>query len=283
MYSFRFVEPAPQLKSFVLTYAQRTSVLPPGCTIVHPVTARSRSLIEFVFGDRFVIDACDGGSPRFVESSIVGVQTRRRLNMVLRGRFDSFSIHFRPTGLARLFGIPATELTDADYEVGSVLGPSFRSLEERLGNLQFFEERVHEVNATLSRLIRNDSHNAIDLAAERIALGLHGVRMSDFAASTGWSQRQFERNFVEGIGVSPKRFARIVRFEAAVAMKARASQQSWTDIAHVLGYHDQMHMIREFKEFSGAAPVRMLEEATESIESVQRGWTRAAQTGPLLL
>jgi hypothetical protein len=52
--------------------------------------------------------------------------------------------------------------------------------------------------------------------------------------------RQFERRFRYEIGIPPKLYARIVRFEAALRRKAAAPATQWTDIAHILGYHDQM-------------------------------------------
>ena len=66
--------------------------------------------------------------------------------------------------------------------------------------------------------------------------------------------RQFERRFRYEIGIPPKLYARIARFEAALRRKAAAPAMQWTDIAHALGYHDQMHMVHDFKRLSGDSP-----------------------------
>lgn len=76
-------------------------------------------------------------------------------------------------------------------------------------------------------------------------------RISDIALQTGLSIRQFERRFLEYTGVSPIVFARISRFEEALRLKATSSSESWTAIAHMLGYHDQMHMTRNFHVLAG--------------------------------
>jgi methylphosphotriester-DNA--protein-cysteine methyltransferase len=60
------------------------------------------------------------------------------------------------------------------------------------------------------------------------------------------------------VGVSPKLYARIARFEAALESKALSTSDSWTDVAHHLGYFDQMHLIHDFKEFSGDIPTNLL-------------------------
>jgi AraC-like DNA-binding protein len=54
--------------------------------------------------------------------------------------------------------------------------------------------------------------------------------------------------------VSPKVYARIARFEAALKNKMQSPGMRWTDIAHELGYHDQMHMVHDFQQLSGSSP-----------------------------
>jgi AraC-like DNA-binding protein len=54
--------------------------------------------------------------------------------------------------------------------------------------------------------------------------------------------------------MSPKVYARVVRFEAALKRKKQAPGLRWTDVAHELGYHDQMHMVHDFALLAGATP-----------------------------
>jgi transcriptional regulator GlxA family with amidase domain len=101
------------------------------------------------------------------------------------------------------------------------------------------------------------------------------VRMPELAAYSGISSRQFERVFCERYGMRPKLYARIVRFQAALDSKARSSTKSWTDVAHEFGYHDQMHMIHDFEEFTGETPtetLRLLEMFfRQQIEAIRIG------------
>jgi transcriptional regulator GlxA family with amidase domain len=71
-------------------------------------------------------------------------------------------------------------------------------------------------------------------------------------------RRQFERGFVNQVGMRPKLYSRIARFEAALDRKARSAAKSWTDVAHELGYHDQMHMVHDFQDFTGETPGKAL-------------------------
>jgi hypothetical protein len=65
------------------------------------------------------------------------------------------------------------------------------------------------------------------------------------------------------VGYPPKLHARIARFQTALDMKIRYPDKTWRDIAHVLCYHDQMHMIHDFEKLGGGAPGHVLQEARE--------------------
>lgn len=77
----------------------------------------------------------------------------------------------------------------------------------------------------------------------------------DYLATTSClSTRQFERVFKDRIGLSPKFFSCLVRFANAWVAKEGSPTLSWFAIAHQCGYYDQMHLIRDFKEFAGTNP-----------------------------
>src|ERR1700759_1089489 len=101
------------------------------------------------------------------------------------------------------------------------------------------------------------------------------VRMPELLAYSGIGNRQFERTFSERFGMRPKLYARIVRFQGALNCKARSSTKSWTDVAHEFGYHDQMHMIHDFEEFTGETPtvtLRLVEVLfRQQIEAIRIG------------
>ncbi len=83
-------------------------------------------------------------------------------------------------------------------------------------------------------------------------------RVSDIAFQTGLSTRQFERRFREYTGVAPIVFSRIARFQEALRLKRSPRFLSWIAIAHMLGYHDQMHMTRDFYGLAGDSPNRAI-------------------------
>ena len=255
----RLVSPVTPLREFVRFYAHR-EVRAGEASVEHPSPARIFPVLEFIFRDPIQVmypeDSRVETSPRAV---LVGPQTRCQTRLEFRGTVESFVILFQPTGLQRLFSVPLQELTDRHYDAHSVLGRSISQLEQMLGGCRSLAERVLRADAFLLRRVApTDSPDRIAAAASRIVDTCGNSRVRDIAADFGWSVRQFERHFARQLGVSPKQFARIVRFEAALDCKARWPAKSWTDVAHELGYYDQMHMVHDFDLFTGGTPTSTL-------------------------
>ena len=77
------------------------------------------------------------------------------------------------------------------------------------------------------------------------------------------SERSLERLFLTHIGITPILYARICRFQSSLTLMRQGKFRSLTDIAHSLGYFDQSHFIRDFKQFSGVSPRLYLRKAIE--------------------
>ena len=255
----RFHIPAPGLETFVRFYVQREVEIR-GAAVVHPVPARAAAMIEFDFCEPIhALDYSQGIHRKSPVAIVVGPQTYRRIDLQLQGTLESFVIMFRPDGLHRLFSIPMHELTDRDYEAHSVLGGFIANVRERMGNERSFEERVRLVDKLLlHQSLRSPRFDGISAAAHRIIQAGGRVELARLANSAGLGIRQFERRFIQQVGMRPKLFARIARFEAALESKARFITRSWTDVAHDFGYYDQMHMVHDFAEFTGGTPTETL-------------------------
>lgn len=256
---YRISRPAPGLEQFVRYYVTREMRIS-GASLVHPVTARAVPMIEFDFGEP--ITALYRGRLEMTKSPkviVVGPQTHRRVDLQLHGALESFNIMFQPDGLYRLFSIPMYELVDEDYEGHAALGAFVSCAYQRLGECASFEERVRLIDEVLlRRAVTAVSYNAISAAANRILSTGGRVAVAVLASRAGLSMRHFERKFIQQVGMRPKLFGRIARFEAALDRKARFSAKSWTGVAHQFGYYDQMHMVHDFAEFTGDTPKKTL-------------------------
>lgn len=266
MLDSRFSSPAAGLERFVRFYVQR-EVRIRGTPVIHPVPARAAPMIEFDFGDPVDVLSFDKGvlfkSPSVV---VVGPFTHRSVDLHLQGTLKSFVIMFQPDGLQRLYGLPMPEMADRSYDARSVLGCSISRAWQILGDLGSFEERVRFVNELLLRQsLRSPGVDGISDAATRMILSGGCVDIPALAGRAGLSMRQFARKFIRQVGVRPKLFARVARFEAALENKARFATKSWTHIAHEFGYYDQMHMVHDFREFTGETPGEILTQLESSV------------------
>ena len=218
-------------------------------------------MIEFDFGDPVsVLSVYHGVLVKSPSAVVVGPYTRRNVDLHLQGTLKSFVIMFQPDGLQQLFGLAMPAMTDQSYEARSVLGCSISGVRQILGDVESFEERVRVVNEWLLRQSpRAPTNNGISDAAHRIICTGGSMNMSALAQRAGFSTRQFARKFIQQVGMRPKLFARIARFEAALENRARFAK-SWTHIAHEFGYYDQMHMVHDFEEFTGGTPSEVLSQ-----------------------
>ena len=259
MFPSHFQIPTIALRTFVQFYAQaEVSLRDP--LVVRPIPARASPCIEFVFGDRFKVRYRESKEEVTTPAiALVGMLTRPHATLLQQGTFQSFVIIFQTHGLTDLFGVPSSEVTNHTYDADAVLGKPITELEQRLGNCESFQQRVSVANHFFAERLKHA--RAVDrmaFAADQILTSSGKLSSAELARQAGIGVRQFQREFSASFGAGPKLFSRIVRFQNALDTKARSSTESWTDVAHELGYYDQMHMVHDFKEFTGESPTETL-------------------------
>jgi AraC-like DNA-binding protein len=260
--------PAPALRDCVGCFQQRRAHIP-GAGAVYPIAARPDQFLEFYLQDPYIVRIGNAAAPEVVPRSVVvGPCTQPRAQLVLCGNLDVFTIQFRPAGFHRLFRTPMDEFADQAFEARSVIGLKLGDLEQKLACASSFGERACVASDFLfDCLTGRPGGDAVAAVANRFLSERGALGVGDAAAEAGLSVRQFERRFSEQVGVPPKLYTRIVRFHAALEAKMRAPRQLWTDIAHDFGYYDQMHMVRDFEDFTGENPtafIRRLDAMPES-------------------
>jgi AraC-like DNA-binding protein len=157
--------------------------------------------------------------------------------------------------------LPGSEIVNEHYDAGDVLGQAIKEMRARMAETTCFRDRVVIADEYLTGFLpRVSPFSGIDAAAREILCAQGCVRVDDVAHKSCLSVRQFERNFSEKVGIRPKLYARIVRFEAAIERRAADPTGNWTTIAHELGYHDQMHMIHDFHLLSGENPTVLVKQ-----------------------
>lgn len=171
------------------------------------------------------------------EAFVVGAMTRPLF--IEPDRAGNFlGIRFRPGRLAATLGVPLREVTDARVPLRDVT----RHLEIHGDSLE----------RDLERCVARDTDPRVDAAVERIIRSGGRCDIARVAALVNVTRQHLARLFAENVGISPKLFARVIRFRQAMRM---GREKPWAGVAAELGYADQSHLIAEFREFSGTTPV----------------------------
>ena len=251
--------PEAVLQPFIQCYVQR--LLKAG-EVIEPVFPRTGTMLIFQFAALYEVKEYETEQRRpSWAATVIGPIGARRTRLILRDHVHSLDVLFRPLGMYRLFGVPISPLTGGGAEGPAVFGPHVSALYQRLGNREGFAGQVQ----LLDRFFLHQLQQARPLdptarALHRLAAGRCNV--ADAARMSGISERQFGRRSLEWAGVSPKALARVSRFQRAIG-EHRSNHSSWIDIAHKLGYYDQMHLVRDFHDLGGGSPTRVMKEISD--------------------
>lgn len=258
MHTIRTVMPDARLKPFVRCFAQREMSLQ-ASSLTETALASLESILCFCLRSRSTTHHCSGSSAIAPNVNILGTQTRSPGWFSFTGSVLDFGIFLKPFASWQLFRIPPAQFADHQFEAHAVFGPWINELWLKLAECNTFSDRIGLATETLLPFAENATPQTKTMAAAESLLQTDsGTRIQRLAYESCMTVRTFERRFVGEMGLPPKLFARLRRFQTALDRK-RASGARWLDVAHDLGYFDQMHMVKEFRAFGGDAPSRLLQ------------------------
>ena len=185
-------------------------------------------------------------------------------------------VAFHPTGTYRLLGIDMQQTVNAGVDAVTIWGTEVNNLLIELKDLATSKQYDNIFNKVVSFIEgRFDASCRPEEPIDGVAISMldpanhHSIE--DLASKACLSPRQFERNFLTRVGITPKLFMRIVRFEYAMRVKNEHSTKSWSEIALICGYTDSSHLLREFKEFAEFPPSKFYEQPTSGYSSFPTG------------
>ena len=192
----------------------------------------------------------DLGDPGAPSAHVSGPQLTPR-TFDLPGRRALFGVRFLPGAAPRLLGRRATS-DDLWVPLERWLGPEAAVLTAAVAGAADTAARVEVVEEWLLRRLAGEEDAGVARALATIFRGGGELRVAALAGAAAMSERALSRAFAARVGLSPKRFSRIVRFQRV--LRRIEAQPDWARLATELGYFDQSHMIREFKALFGCTP-----------------------------
>ena len=251
--------PAPPLNRFVrsLWYARapqpghrRERVLPTGRTQVILNLARD-----------YTLDAReDGLLIKAAPSLVVGARSVYEV-VDTSDMADLIGLVFEPGALPVFAGDAADLFSNRTVDLEDIWGGAARGLRDRLREIPSPAGKLEVLEADLLgrlhiRLTQKPVrlHVAVGFALDYFERAPGVATVAEVARSTGWSERRFSQVFREQVGLAPKVWCRIQRFQRAVQRLHAGAEVRWTELALDCGFYDQAHFANEFRAFSGIDP-----------------------------
>jgi AraC-like DNA-binding protein len=201
--------------------------------------------------------AGDEAHARQLSGAMVSGAYGRYFVIDTRAHASILGAHFLPGAAWPVLGIPPGELAGTHAELELLWGATARELRDQLGAAESLSQRFRILEtALLTRLARPvRQHPGVRIAVQRLMGQSGGV--GEVAAELGLSRRRLIQLFTAEVGMTPKVFGRVQRFQRAFS-GAQGSTPHWSELALRAGYCDQSHLIRDFVELSGLPPTVLL-------------------------
>ncbi|MDQ4139648.1 MAG: helix-turn-helix domain-containing protein [Bacteroidota bacterium] len=235
---------------------------------IKPYPPRPEQCIIFYPRDPLTIEYQSTQQKILQPRSIISGQVVTQQNLHIGNDYIVLKVIFYPGALYHFIQMPLTEITDGNIDAESVFSKEMRLVNERLNSTDNLEGMVLMVEDFLLRMISKSKStcNSMDAIA-RILMHQPDKFSLDFLADQSClSTRQFQRRFKERVGVSPKLFARLSRFDKAFRLKYYKPNLDWLQIAIETGYHDYQHLVKDFTEFADVLPNNLIQEESRSPE-----------------
>lgn len=259
MFTTTEIAPCPILSPYIRCYAYRrldTNAI----DFLMPTQARHEIVLSFHFEAKLSKIVNDKEERNLNEDfgGIVGLFTKNNGNILFNGKYAFLEVVFKPNGFYKLFRIPPKQINDTLLFAHDIFNTSINIFYEQLCHAENLMEMGFLTDTyLLSYLKQQKCCGGIDnftLILNLISRSKGIVNIDKLAYDANMSIRTFERHFINQVGISPKLFCNISRFNHAVDLKLMHPKLKWTSIAMHCGYFDQMHLIKDFKKYSGISP-----------------------------
>ncbi len=168
-------------------------------------------------------------------------------------------VNFKKGGGHPFYPLPLGEITNYVIDADLLFGDRIRELRGRMLETGSIHERFKILEVFLIKVAGDRLHP--DVKGECVAYMINYMQdspnagsLEELAHAVGYSQKHLIRLFRDRVGVTPKMYMRLLRFQQVIKEIEQMEGHDWLDVAHSCGYFDQAHFIRDFKNFSGFTP-----------------------------
>lgn len=254
--AIRFYKPHPALRPYIKHFGHIyiCSSPPKEVMTVDFFPNGFSSLIVNLNVDRNIKDLSDGQNYNTFFKFSGQFDAHRHLSCA---ELNLVFITFSPLGAFQLLGMPQNCFLNVKVEMEDIF-PKSASLFRRIEDAG---ENTSEVIQLLENWLLCRCFAAGQVNSDRVAVALKIIKetsgnlpINKLCQEAGMSISTLEEHFKEKVGITPKMFSRIERFNQCLQYIRHHDDVSWASVAYHFNYFDQMHFIREFKKFYGYTP-----------------------------
>lgn len=185
-------------------------------------------------------------------------------------------VRFKPGMAYPVLGIPIHSFSDTVLESDEILANELILLREELWNITEPAEKCRRMEQFLRmRLLKGTGiHPAVSYLINTL-LQSPDYDIRGLIQKTGYSHKHILHLFDKYVGLTPKYFARVHKFQDILKTIEAGKTFSWTSLAHDYGFYDQAHFINDFRHFSGINPSAYMVEKTETLNYLPVHYTKA--------
>ncbi|WP_326492544.1 AraC family transcriptional regulator [Sinomicrobium oceani] len=203
---------------------------------------------------------CDHQGTALPQLYIYG-QSSRYTDYNIKGSYRVIGSYLQPTALKTIFNIDAFEWNNQNIPLEDIVS---EEILEQLLNVTSISEKLGIIS---NFILKHAEKIKTDHTKAEFASGLiqEGKALGDIQLAMNLSERSLERLIKQYVGMSPKMFSRVMRFQSGLNAMRKSEFKNFTTLTYDKGYSDQSHFIREFKEFTGTNPKRFLRNVNEKL------------------
>jgi AraC-like DNA-binding protein len=219
-------------------------------------TGRADLVIPLLQDSVVRYDSVDAVEARHLRGGVVSGAHDRFAVRGMGGASSVIGVHFKAGGAAPLLGGALGELRNRTVLLDELWGPMARELRERLQSAPQVAHKLQMVEEALRSRLRSapPADTMVAWAVRALAADPAAARIEAVQRASGCTAQQFIRRFEAAVGLPPKRYARVLRFNALLPRLVRVGPIDWAEAAVAGGYFDQSHLIHEFKRLAGVTP-----------------------------
>ncbi len=264
---YRYRQPGYHLRNYVRDYVLAHIVIDTNQNVpLKPFPAKPQGgIIFFIRGFLIANNPSLSITEKREQALLVGQQEYRQ-TFQLSHEFLMIDVMFQPGAFYKLLGIPMTEFLNKHVDAELLFGQEIRDVNEQLANTSCYETMFSIIEKFLLEKIKKvkDNLHPIDKIGQFILDNPISFNLDSIAKQACLSHRQFERRFVQQVGITPRLYQRMGRFRKAFELKLRYRELSWLDIAWQTGYADYQHLVKDCRQFSGNTPTQLIQEQNHS-------------------